>query len=244
MKRTVKNLIVLLVIVIFAAAQHTWAEVTYHPELFEKLAQNQNAAPQIKNPEYRKMILKNGMVVYLAEDHDFPVVLLGGLIRWGRSQETTETGGISDFMIDMMNMGTRKYNEPELDRYKQLHAVNFRINSGDDNFTFSGNSLSDEKESLVSLAAEMLRRPKFKAKYLRRLKNEWRKSLIQQKTKEDGLLDMYFYRNILKGHAYSFNNDLDLGLAGLDKITPQRLENYYQQSILFMGILRATPWSN
>jgi zinc protease len=232
MRKTVKILIVSLAITLFSLTQCVWAKVEYSPDFFERLAHGRSEIPQIRVPEYQKLIYKNGMVVYLAEDHEVPVILMSGFLRWGRSQETPQTAGISDFMIDMMNTGTRKYGERRLDRYKQLHAISFGIKADDHNFSFSGNALSAEKEALVSLTAEMLRRPKFKTDYFQRTKNEWIKSLNQQKTQEDPLLKMYFYRNIFQGHVYSYPHDLDMRLANLDKITPEQLENYYQQAIL------------
>jgi zinc protease len=232
MRKTVKILIVSWVITLFSLTQCVGAQVEYTPDFFAQLARGRNAIPQIRIPAYQKIICKNGMVVYLAEDHEVPVILMSGFLRWGRSRETPQTAGISDVMIDMMNTGTRKYGERRLERYKQLHAVSFGIKADDHNFSFSGNALSAEKEALVSLSAEILRRPKFTTDYFQRTKNEWIKSLNQQKTQEDALLKMYFYRNIFQGHVYSYPHDLDMRLANLDTITPEQLDSYYQRSIL------------
>ena len=66
------------------------AKVEFSLELFEELASNINPIPYIKIPEYRKVELENGMVFYLAQEPDLPIIEVVGFIRGGMSQESME----------------------------------------------------------------------------------------------------------------------------------------------------------
>jgi zinc protease len=232
MRRTWLKLTGLFLVVLVVIVQGVWAKGSFSQELYVKLTQTKNEIPQIKIPDYRKLVLKNGLLVYLVEDHEFPIVLTKGCIRGGRERETLQNAGISKLMVDLMNTGTLKYNEQELGCYTELHAVRFKLKACDQYFTFYGNALASDQDALLSLAAEMLCHPQFMTDYFSRIKAEREKGLKQMETMEDGLVNKYFYQNILPGHPYAFDMDNKRQLANLAKMTPDSLADYYHQTVL------------
>ena len=231
MKRSLRSIIAVLIILL-TILQPAAAKVEFSRELYQKLSQNQNPIPRIEIPDYRRTVLKNGMILYLVEDRQLPILMVNGTIRWGRSLESKEIAGISDWMADLMTTGTKNYTEKEFDRYLERNAIAFSLQAEDNYFTFNGNALISEGEGLISLMAEVLRRPNFEADYFNRKKSEWEKGLRHAKTRENNLLNMYFYKNLMGDHPYSFNHDLDLRLVALERITPQSLTEYYNRAIL------------
>lgn len=231
MKKLIRNILVLLIVLV-AAFQPVAAKVEYSRELYEKLSQNKNAIPRIEIPDYRRIVLANGLIVYMMEDHQIPVLIINGTIRWGRSLESKEIAGISGYMVDLMTTGTQNFGEKELDRYQELNAIQLDLKADDNYFTFKSNALISEQEQLIYLIAEILQKPNFKAEYFNRKKSEWEKGLRQAKTKENNLLNMYFYNHLMQDHPYCFNNDQDLQLAALDRITPESLMEYYSRVII------------
>lgn len=222
-------------LVLFGAlgiAEIGWGKIEYSREMYRKLAQTTNTIPQIKIPNYQKLVLRNGLVVYLVEDHEAPIVMTKGFVRWGRERETAENAGISDLMIHLMNTGTQKFSESEKGIYIERHALSFTVYSGEQNFSFNGNALTSEQDALLEMGAEMLCRPNFQAGYFNRIKNEQEKGLKQLETTEDGLIVKYFYQNILPGHPYAWDRDYTLRLANLAKLTPDSVMQYYQQSFM------------
>ncbi|HYH04537.1 MAG TPA: hypothetical protein VEC37_15705 [Bacillota bacterium] len=88
MKSVQKYIIGLVTISLFFMAQITWAQVEFSQNLYAKLAQSASPMPKIKIPEYQKVTLDNGLIIYLVEDHDLPILAINGTIRWGRGAET------------------------------------------------------------------------------------------------------------------------------------------------------------
>lgn len=208
------------------------AQVRYTPELFEKLARTRNPIPAINIPTYQKRVLENGLKLYLVEDRTLPIVIMGGLILGGQSLETSEEAGISDFLTDLMNTGTKRYSEMELGSYRETHGVHFQITAESDSFALSGNALSVDQRHLMALAVEILQHPRFDRDYFKRKQYQREQGLRQAKLREDNLVNMFFYKNIMKGHPYAFQFDYDQQLAVLEDLTPTRLNTYYQRVIV------------
>ena len=213
------------------ASTSTLAKVDFDQQLYRELAQGKNEAPYIKLPDYKRIELDNKLVFYLVEDHSYPTVEVTGYLKGGRRQESKQLAGITNFMFEMMNTGTKNYGQQELARYKELHGIDFGFSVKNDYYKFSGSSLSSDKKTLISLIAEILRKPNFKADYYQRIKEETKRGLAQAKTRQDSLLNMYFFKEIYEGHPYSFAYDYDLQREALANINPNSLKKFYQNNI-------------
>lgn len=230
MKKLIRN--ILFLFIIFALIwQPAFAKVDFSRDLYDKLSQNKNPIPQLTIADYRRIVLNNGLTIYLAEDHQIPVLVVKGIIRSGKSMESKKLAGISDCMVDMMTTGTQSFSEKELDRYKEINAININLKADNNYFYLSGDALISEENQLISLIAEILQRPNFNTEYFKRKKNEWDNYIKHAKTLENSLVEMYFYKRLMQGHSYSFGYDLDLQLDSLKRITPKSLMDYYQNVI-------------
>ena len=207
------------------------AEVEFSQELFLELADSINEIPYIETPDYTRIELDNGMIIYLAEDKELPIVEVRGYIKGGMSQEEQGNAGISSVMAGMMNTGTKNYSERELTRLKELNALSFEFSSSYDRYSFSGNSLSTEQDKLIYLIAEVLSNPQFEADYYHRIIQEYFQGLQQQLFNDSSLVNMYFATGLYGEHPYAYNNDIHVILATLQSLTPADLYNFYQENI-------------
>ncbi|MEJ6952325.1 M16 family metallopeptidase [Natronospora cellulosivora (SeqCode)] len=221
------SILVIHLILVFSVI----AEVEFTEELFFELADSVNEIPFIETPDYTRVELDNGMIIYLAEDNDLPIIELRGYIKGGMSQENEGNAGISSVMVGMMNTGTKNYTENELTRFKELNALSFSISSSYDRYSFSGNSLSTEEDELISLMAEILRNPQFEADYYHRIIQEYFQGLQQQFFNDSSLLNMYFATGLYGDHPYAYNNDINRIIAALQSLTPDDLDEFYKQNI-------------
>ncbi|MTI61682.1 MAG: insulinase family protein [Firmicutes bacterium] len=225
----------------FIALGNISAQVEFSQELFEELAENTNEIPWIEIPDYEKIVLDNGMTVYLAEDHEMPVVQIFGYIKGGISQETIELAGISQFLVRMMNTGTKNYSEEEFAYYKERYGINFSVYSSNDYFGYRGNALIFDQEELIKLAAEVLQHPSFDTPYYQRTKYFLYNNYQQTKADDDYLAAVNFYKNLYKDHPYAYSSDVDLLLSTLNNITPASLEEFHKQNFtpanLILGLV-------
>ncbi|MGM0472472.1 MAG: M16 family metallopeptidase [Bacillota bacterium] len=238
-----KYLIILMMVVSLTTLliQRSCAKVDFSQSLYKKLAENKNQIPHIQQPDYKRIKLDNGVIVYLVEDHSLPTVELTGYINGGQRQEEREIAGISSLMFELMNTTTENYSEEELARYKELHGIDLDFNVQPDYFQLTGDALSTDQEALISLVAEILQRPNFSGNHFQRIKQEKQRYLLQAQTEQDSLLNMYFDQQIYPNHPYSFYSNLNLRLDKLANLFPPDLTDYYQQTIapnnLVLGIV-------
>lgn len=229
-------LVFILPLFVFLTVQ---AQVDFTQDLFEELAANINPIPYIETPAYKRVELDNGMVFYLAEERDLPVIEVLGFIRGGMSQESMEQAGISSLMARLMNTGTKNFSELELSRYKELNGLTFSISSALDHYNVTANALSHDKEALFTLMAEVLRNPKFDGDYFYRIIQEYYQALLQHFYYDSSLLDMYFNSTIYGDHPYGYNDNLGLVVAALQSMTPAAVESFYQENIDPANIIMA-----
>ncbi|TDX52745.1 M16 family metallopeptidase [Orenia marismortui] len=231
MKKIILSSILLLVIFQCIFLETSYAKVDFDQELFKSLAQNKNKVPKIKIHNYKRVELENGMVVYLIEDHKLPIIEINAYIKGGRRQENREFAGISEFMLEMMNTGTKNFNEQQFYNFKEVNGIDFNFEANNDYLSVSANSLSVDKEELIFLLAEVLKTPKFDRSYFKRIKQETYRALTQAKMQEDALLDMYYYKEVYNNHPYSFTYNVDLRLKALNNISPKSLKKFYNSNI-------------
>jgi len=231
-KKTIVFLLIIFSLIQLLTLSPTALSAEFSQELYQNLANNVNKVPHINILDYERVKLDNGMIVYLAEDHQLPFVQLFGYIKGGISQETSDIAGISSFMANLMNTGTHNYSEQELVLHKDINGLDFGISSRNDYYWFYGNSLVSDKENLLTLAAEVLRNPKFDADYFQRLQYLLYQDYQQMKMQDNYRTILTFYKNLYDKHPYGYSYDADLLSNNLQIFTPEMLTNYYQSNIL------------
>ncbi len=148
------GLLVLLLCVSFAStsalAKKPWEKINI-PELNE-----------IKMPSYDRVELDNGMIIYLAEDHEFPLVELSATIEVGAILEPADKVGLASMTGDVMRTGgTEKNNGDALDELLESRGMTVETWIGQ---TDGGAYLSAMKEDTrmgMELLADILRNPAF-----------------------------------------------------------------------------------
>lgn len=117
---------------------------------------------EIQMPTYERVELSNGMIVYLAEDHEFPLVELSATIAVGSIYEPADKIGLAQMTGQVMRTGgTEKNNGDALDELLESRGMTVETFIGQ---TSGGAYLSAMKEDTrmgMELLADILRNPAF-----------------------------------------------------------------------------------
>ena len=117
---------------------------------------------EIKMPSYERVELDNGMIIYLAEDHEFPLVELSATIEVGSVLETPDKLGLAGMTGRVMRTGgTEKNDGDALDELLEARGMTVETWIG---ATDGGAYLSAMKEDTqmgMELLADILRNPAF-----------------------------------------------------------------------------------
>lgn len=119
--------------------------------------------PPFHPQEPRRVQLSNGMVIFLQEDHELPIV--GGFmrIRGGSLQEPASKVGLVDVYGDVWRTGgTAKRTGDQLDDFLETRAAKVETGGGGQSTSISFNCLKDKLDEVFPVFLEVLREPAFR----------------------------------------------------------------------------------
>jgi len=109
-----------------------------------------------------RVVLKNGMVVYIAEDRALPLVNIALTVRVGSWLEPAGKEGLAGLTGSQMRRGgTKSLTADELDERLDFLAAQVSTGIGTTSGSAGLNCLSDNLDAALAIFVEMLRAPRF-----------------------------------------------------------------------------------
>ncbi|WP_138499051.1 M16 family metallopeptidase [Nostoc sp. PA-18-2419] len=183
--------------------------------------------PEIKIPKYERFVLQNGMVVYLMEDRELPLVKGTALVRTGNRLEPLEKVGLAGFTGAVMRTGgTTKHSPDELNEILEQRAASVETSISETAGSGSFDALSEDLETVFGLFAEVLRSPVFAQEKLDLAKTQARGSIARRNDDPSGIASREF-RKLLYGKDSPYGRTTEY--ATVDRIEREDLLKFYQQ---------------
>ncbi|HEY9795418.1 MAG TPA: pitrilysin family protein, partial [Leptolyngbyaceae cyanobacterium] len=159
LKRKIRNLLFLLLpfaVCLLLRSPAVAATAKHYTELeFAPL-------PEIQIPAYTRYKLDNGMVVYLMEDHELPLVSGTALIRTGDRLEPVDKVGLAGLVGEVMRTGgTTKHSGDELNQLLEQRAASVETSISTAAGSGSFSALSEDVDTVFDLFAEVMQKPVF-----------------------------------------------------------------------------------
>ena len=145
-------------------------------------------------PKLQTATLSNGAKVVLAQRKGVPLVEMNFQFNFGYAQENNDELGYTNFMMSMLNEGTKKYSSLEFDEVLDSLGSNLGFGSGLDTSVATLSSLKANLSQTLDLAKEALINPTFPEKEIERIKKETLAGIIQEENRPASIA----YRNIGK----------------------------------------------
>jgi zinc protease len=122
---------------------------------------------EFKPHQPTRIELKNGIVLFLQEDHELPFVTGSVLIPGGsREEDPAKAGFISLYGQAWRTSGTAKLDGDALDDLLEAKAAHIETSGDEDSTSMEWDSLTGDADQVFSLALELLLHPKFRAEKL------------------------------------------------------------------------------
>ena len=145
-------------------------------------------------PELQTATLSNGAKVVLAQRTGVPLVEMNFEFNFGYAQEDSDELGYTNFMMSMLNEGTKKYSSLQFDEVLDSLGSNLSFGSDLDNSVASLSSLKANLSETLDLAKEALIYPTFPSAEIDRIKMQTLASIVQEENSPTSIA----YRNIGK----------------------------------------------
>ena len=89
--------------------------------------------PEFHPPQPKRIVLPNGMVVFLQEDHELPMIDGTARIRGGSRNEPAEKVGLVDIFSEVWRTGgTKTQTGDQLDDFLEVRAAKVETGGGPD----------------------------------------------------------------------------------------------------------------
>jgi zinc protease len=149
--------------------------------------------PELVIPEPQRVVLDNGLVVLLMEDHELPLVGVSALIRTGSRLEPQGKIGLASLTgIVLRTGGTKNLSGDELDEYLEGKAAVIETGIGDTSGTASMSSLAEDFPDVLKVFGEVLRFPVIDPEKLKIAQNQVMAGISRQNDDPDGILSREF----------------------------------------------------
>ncbi|MEM8674720.1 MAG: pitrilysin family protein [Cyanobacteria bacterium P01_G01_bin.67] len=195
--------------------------------------------PEIQLPEYERYQLDNGMVVYLLEDRDLPLISGTAIIRTGSRFEAANKVGLAKLTGTVMRSGgTKDHPAAELNSILEQKAASVETNIGTTSGSASFNTLTEDLDTVFPLFTEVLRQPAFAADKFAIAKKQHQGAIARRNDDPKAIADREFNK-VLYGETSPYARTIEY--STLDNISLQDVTNFYQTYVrpenMILGIV-------
>ena len=181
---------------------------------------------EIKLPPYEEFKLKNGMTVFLMEDHELPLVSGNLMVRTGSRNEDADRTGLASLTGSVIRSGgTINHPANPLNELLEQKAASIEsgisVNSG--NVSFS--SLTEDLPQIFDLFAEVIETPALPQDKIDLTKFQIRGAIARRNDQASGIMGREF-RKLIYGATSPYARTVEY--ATIDRITQADIQNFYQ----------------
>lgn len=173
-------------------------------------------------PEVKQFRMKNGLKVYVVENHEVPIVSARLVVKAG----TMDDEHVAEFTADMLGEGTKSRSKAKIDEAIEFVGGSLSAGAGVHATTVRARVLKKDLKLALTLMADEVMNPAFPEDSLEKLKKQAKTALDSAKadpgTLASTLFDMVAYPD---GHPYGrpFPKPEDI-----DKVTVEDLKKFHE----------------
>ena len=184
-------------------------------------------SPDVSVPDVWEHKLANGMGVYGIENTELPLVQFRLEVDGGLLMENVSKTGVSNLLAQSMMRGTATKTPEELEEAIDELGASISINSGREQITISGTTLSRNYEQTLALVEEILLQPRWDESEFDLAKQSTLSQIAQQTANPNSIATNAYYKLLFgDGHILSYNTS---GTAtSVESITLEDLKAYYE----------------
>jgi zinc protease len=194
---------------------------------------------EIRLPDYQRVELDNGMVLYLAEDHKFPKLELSATIRVGGLYDPADKVGLADLTGQVLRTGgTARWTGDEIDEMIESRGMVLETWIGDTEGGAFLSTLSEDTDLGLELLGEILMRPRFDPEKLELARRQAKAGISRRNDQPQGIAFREAYK-VLYGadHPLARQPEYDtISAIGRDDLIAFH-ERYYHPDRVFLVVI-------
>jgi predicted Zn-dependent peptidase len=183
-------------------------------------------ASRIQLPEIQKATLKNGLKVWLVEQHELPVVAMNLVIQAGADHDPAGQPGIASMAADLLDEGTKTRTTLQISEEIDAIGASFNTNAGVDASFVTLSTLTKHLDKALSVFTDVVANPTFPGKEFLRLQKQRLTSLIQQRDQPPAIANNAF-SFVLYGSEHPYGHNASGTESSVKAMTTADLQKFY-----------------
>src|SRR2546426_726013 len=186
-------------------------------------------------PEVERIVLENGIIVYLLPDPELPLVTVSAMIRRGAVYEPPEKVGLAAMTGTVMRTGgTARMTGDQIDEELEFLAANVGVGISSESGTASLDILKKDLGRGLAIFADMLRTPSFEPAKVELAKRQALEAIRRRPDSPAGIAGREF-RKLLYGADHPLGRESTI--ATVSRITREDLVAFHRQYFTPSGLI-------
>lgn len=175
-------------------------------------------------PDYQKLTLKNGLTVYLMEQHEVPLVDIRVVTKAGAVNDGINYG-LANFTGTALSFGSNKLSKKEIEDLFDFHGANFSNDVGMESSTSSLSIASKDIDKLLPTFRDIILSPRFDNEEFIKEKKRYLENLKQSREQPGRIIDSVFKNLYFQQHL--FGNPIQGKISSIEKISIDQIKTFY-----------------
>ncbi len=178
-----------------------------------------------KLPSYTKEVLKNGLTIYLMEQHEVPMISVSAIVPAGAIYDKDQSG-LANMTASALMYGTKQMSKSTLEETLEFMGASVSTYSSKELAGLSAKFASKDKDKVLNIIRDVLLNPSFDEKEFEKGKQLTMVRLEQLRESPRGVIIDYFNQISYGNHVYA---NADNGIQStVAKLTPADASNFYK----------------
>jgi zinc protease len=195
--------------------------------------------PEIKVPDYTRFQLQNGIIVYLMEDHELPLVSGTAIVRTGDRLEPANEIGLADLTGTLMRSGgTAKRTANQLNQFLEQRAAVVETGISTTSGSAGFNTLTEDLPAVFDSFAEVIQQPAFSPEQFAIAKVQLQGGIARRNDDPNGIVGREFQK-LIYGAESPYARTVEY--STIANISRDDLIQFYQKSFrpdrMLLGIV-------
>jgi predicted Zn-dependent peptidase len=190
----------------------------------------QNAS--FKLPKYEKFTLKNGLTVYLMEQHEVPMINVSAIFPGGAIYDGQQSG-LAALTAVALRHGTKNMSKAKMEEELDFIGATLNTFASKESAGLSAKFASRDKDKVLAIIKDVLLNPAFDPQEFEKEKQRMLVGLEQAKESPRAVIGDYFNQLVYSGHVYA--NPVSGRIATVQALTPEDARKFYQSHYMPNG---------
>lgn len=189
-------------------------------------------AQDYKLPAYQQFTLKNGLTVYLMEQHDVPMISLSVILPAGAIYDG-DKAGLASLTATALKHGTKKYPKARLDEELDFIGASVSTYASKESAGLSAEFAAKDKDKVLDIINDLLTAPVFDSEEFAKEKRRTLARLEQAKESPRSVIGSYFDKLLYGDHVYG--NIISGTIGTVTGLTTADIQKFYAANYIPNG---------